>query len=362
MRRLDRYIIRIFLRTFILSLTLLLALVIVFDFAEKLDEFFGSHEDTPSFRELILDYYVNFVPYFAGLYAPLFVFIAVVFFNSRLAMRSELVAIFGAGISYFRFLRPYVLTASAITLALLYLAHFAIPRSNGRRVLFEKKYLSGGQQDTRNIYRQVAPGVFVYMDWFSPPNNFGHKFSLEKFSANGLQEKWMAVNVTYDSLTGRWSLHDYLHRIFTDSGQIVVSGPKLDTIFPFKPDYFELKNKDVETMESPKLRDFIRQEKASGTPAVVYYEIELQKRTSVPLSTIVFTLLAVPLSSRRVRGGTGLHVGLGLAVAFFYIFLDRIFITYAYNGILVSFWAVWLPNIFFAAGTICLNVFFSNRL
>lgn len=359
---LDRYIIVTFLKTFLLALALLLALVVIFDFAEKLDEFFGNQEETPSYYEILTAYYLNFIPYFAGLYAPLFVFISVVFFNSRLAMRSELIAVFSSGVSYYRFLRPFFLTSLILAALLLYLAHFLIPQGNARRVLFEKKYLGGGGMDTRSVHRQIAPGVFVYMDWYSPPNFFGHKFSLEKFSPQGLREKWLAVNITYDTLSGLWTLHDYMLRVFMDSGEVVRTGARLDTLLPFSPDLFEPRNKDIESMPTPALTRFIEQERMSGTPAVMFYEVEWHKRTATPLSTLIFTLLAVPLSSRRVRGGTGLHIGMGLAIAFAYIFFDRIFITYAYSGLLKPFWAVWIPNLSFAVLTLMLNFWFGNKI
>lgn len=362
MKTLDRYITGAFLKTFFVAIALLLALVVIFDFAEKLDEFFGNQEITPTFYEIVTDYYLNFIPYFAGLYAPLFVFISVVFFNSRLAMRSELVAVFSSGISYYRFLRPFFFTAIGISLLLLYLSHFLIPRGNEKRVLFEKKFLGGAQLDARSVHRQIAPGVFVCMDWYSPPNYFGHKFSLEKFSPKGLKEKWLAVNITYDTAGRQWSLHDYMQRIFSDSGEIVRSGARLDTLFPFAPDLFEPKNKDIECMPSPQLTTFIEQERMSGTPAVMYYEVEWHKRTSTPLSTVIFTLLAVALSSRKTRGGTGLHVGIGLAVAFSFIFFDRIFITYAYSGLLKPVLAVWIPVLCFAVLTIILNLWYGSRI
>lgn len=362
MKVLDRYIIATFLKTFLLALALLLALVVIFDFAEKVDEFYGGQEISPSPREVILNYYLNFIPYFAGLYAPLFVFISVVFFNSRLAMRSELIAVFSSGSPYSRFLRPFLLTAGGIALLLLYLSHYLIPQANARRVLFEKKYFGGSNLDARSIHRQVAPGVFVFMDWYSPPNFFGHKFSLEKFSDTILKEKWLAVNITYDTLQRHWSLHDYMQRVFTDQGEKLRSGARLDTVFPFTPELFELHNKDVETMASPTLAEFIRQERLSGTPAVLYYEVEMYKRTATALSTLIFTLLAVPISARRVRGGTGLHVGIGLAVAFAYIFFDRIFVTYAYSGYIPPEWAVWLPNLLFGLGTLGLNFWFGSKI
>lgn len=348
MKRIDRYIIRTFLSTFLVSLALIIAIVIVFDVSEKIDDFLGKHGRIPTLNEILFSYYLNFVPYFAGLYAPLFVFISVIYFTSRMAYRTEIVAILVSGVSYYRFLRPFLLTAGGISLVMLLLVHMVIPYANEGRLLFEKKYFGQGFVEPRDLHRQIKQGTYMYMEFWSPPNNFGQKFSIDKVEDNRLVYKLMAQNITYDTLTDKWRIHDYMIRTFRGDKESIRTGPFIDTVMNFTPDYLADRNREIETMNYFELNKFIEQEVSMGSTAIDYYLIEKHKRTSTPFSTIILTLIAVPLASRKVRGGIGLHIGMGIALGFTYIFFDKISVTYATNGSLDPLIAVWLPNIIFA--------------
>lgn len=347
MKRIDRYIIVKYLATFFVALTLIISISIVFDVSEKIDDFLGKHGKVPTFSEIVFDYYLNFIPYFVGLFAPLFVFISVIYFTSRMAYRSEIIAILAAGVSYRRFIAPFVASALFVSAILMFMVNFVIPKSNMNKVNFEKTYFGQRHWDPRNLHRKLENGNFLYMEYWSTKSYNGTKFSIERFDTSGLRYKLMAQNIRYDTITNKWSLSHYMVREINGQKEKIRRGEALDTVFSFTPQYFADRNLDISTMNWFELDRFIQEEIDMGSTIIPYYMVEKHKRTATPFSTLILTLIAVPLAGRRIRGGIGLHIGIGIAIGFTYIFFDKVSTTYAVSGLMNPFVAVWLPNFVF---------------
>ena len=347
MKRIDRYIVFKYLTTFFVALTLIISISIVFDVSEKIDDFMGKHGKVPSAKEIIFDYYLNFIPYFAGLFAPLFVFISVIYFTSRMAYRSEIIAILASGVSYRRFVAPFVGAALFVSAVLIVMVNFVIPVSNSNKVKFEQAYFGQRSWDPRNIHRRIGSGEFLYMEYWSSKAMNGTKFSIERFDASGLRYKLMAQNIRYDTLTKKWSLGSYLIREVDGLKEKITRKESLDTTFAFTPDYFADRNLDVSTMNWFELNTFIAEEISMGSTVIPYYLVEKYKRLATPFSTLILTLIAVPLAGRRIRGGIGLHIGIGIGIGFTYIFFDKVSTTYAVSGLMNPLLAVWMPNLVF---------------
>lgn len=346
-KHIDRYIISRFLATFFVAISLILALTVVFDVSEKLDGLIGRPGYAPKLHEILLDYYLNFIPYFGNLFSPLFVFISVIFFTSRMASRLEIISILATGVSYWRLLLPFLFSAFLIASISWGLTNFILPHSNEVRVAFEKKYFSKRAETSMNFHRQLSQGEFVFIERYDVRANRASKFAYEKMRNDRLVLKIMSGHIVYDSLNGHWQLHDYIIRSFDDTKETVRRGTLMDTTFAFTPAFFKLDLKKIETMSNTELNTFIEDEKSKGSEYVNFYLIEKNQRNANPFSTIILTLIAVPIASRKVRGGIGFHLTMGVAMAFSYIFMMRVTTTFALNGLLQPWLAVWLPNFFF---------------
>ena len=346
MKKIDSYIFRKFLGTFFFSISLIIIIVIVFDISEKIEDFIQKQAPL---KAIVFDYYLNFVPYFVNLFSPLFTFIAVIFFTSRMAARTEIVAILSSGISFKRMLLPYFCAASVLALLSIYLNNSVIPEANKRRLDFENKYIfvPYRNQDI-NIHRQIEPGTFIYMERYNNIENTGYKFSLEKFDAGKLYYKLFSETIKWDSVLHKWEIKNYYARTIANMNEIINKGQKLDTTLNFLPKDFERKLGNIEAMNFEELNNFIEQEKMRGAGNIELYEIEKYRRIAFPFSTFILTLIAVSLASQKVRGGTGLHIGLGLLISFSYILFMQISTTFAAGGIIAPYIAVWIPNILYS--------------
>ncbi len=347
MKTIDTYIMRKYLVTFFVSLTLIIAIAVVFDISEKVDDFLGKGGKAPSLYEIAFVYYANFIPYFASLFAPLFAFISVIYFTSRMAFRSEIIAILAAGVSYRRMLAPFLAAAFIVSIMLAVLGNFIVPVSNLKKNGFEREYFGHGKYNPRNMHRQIAPGTLLYIEYWSNETFTGQKLSIEQFDGRRLVSKLMSQSVSYDTLHKRWTLVDYIVRTSGTKGDKIYAAIQTDTLLPFTPAIFQVENRDVETMNYFELNEFVEKERESGSNYMDFYLIEKYKRWSTPFSTIILTLIAVPLAGRRVRGGVGLHIGMGVGLGFSYIFFDKVAVTYAINGTLAPVLAAWLPNVIF---------------
>lgn len=346
MKLLDTYIIRKFLGTFFFSLALIILIVVVFDISEKIDDFVGKGAPL---KAIIFDYYFNFIPFFLNLFSPLFTFIAVIFFTSQMATRTEIVAILSSGISYRRLLFPYMLSATVIAILSLYLNNFIIPHATKNQMAFENKYIRNEFYNSdKNIHKQISPGTYVYMEEYSTPENRGYKFSIEKFSDGKLYYKLMSETITWDSTKSQWSINNYYIRTISGMNEYIKKGNRLDTMLALTPSEFGRKDNTMGTMNYYELNDYITAEKLKGSENIEPYEIEKYRRNAFPFATFILTLIGVSIASRKVRGGIGMHIGLGIFISFTFIMFMQVSTTFAASGLVSPLAAVWIPNFIFS--------------
>lgn len=344
-KTIDLYIIKKFLGTFFFSIALILAIVIVFDLAEKMEDFMEAK--TP-INEIIFIYYVNFLPYFANFFSPLFIFISVIFFTSKLTSNSEIIAILSSGISYPRLMRPYFYSALFLAILSLFLTGYLIPPANKKRIDFELKYIDAAVGFTkRNVHKQISPGEFAYIETYDNTRDVGYNFSLEKFEDKILVSKLMASRVSWDSIMNKWKLHDYYIRDYNITHSTIKEGKLLDTIINLHPKDFKMRLKSIETLNNPELKEFIKEQQMRGDDNLEAYKVEKYRRFAFPFSTFILTLIGVSLSTRKIRGGTGLNIAAGIALSFIYILFMQIFTELAKANTMPTLLAVWIPNIVF---------------
>lgn len=344
-KKIDVYITRKYLGTFFLSISLLLFIVIVFDISEKIDDFL---ETKVSINSIIFDYYLNFIPYFINQFSSLFAFIAVIFFTSRLASNTEVVAMLSNGISYNRFLRPYLFSAIVIALMSFFLGNFIIPRVNVKRIAFERSFVKSPKISvTSNIHLQILPGVFVYVQSFDSYSKTGYQFSLMKLNEGELIYKLDADRIAYDSLTQKWELSNYFFRVIDKKKEMIKNGESIKIKLNLTPHDFSMFIADYETMNFFELRKFIQKERLRGSDSVKFYEVEHQSRMAYPIATIILTIIGAITSSRKVRGGIGIHLGFGMLISFSFILFMKISTVFATSGNLSANVSVWIPNVIF---------------
>ena len=347
MQKLDWYIIKKFLGTFFFSISLILLIVVVFDISEKIDDFI--EKDAP-LRGIIFDYYLNFIPYFGNLFSPLFTFVAVIFFTSKMANNTEVISILSSGISFNRFLLPFMLSAGLLAVISFTLSNFIIPPANSERLEFENTYIKNPYKNRdKDIHMQIKPDQFIYMQSYNSKRNIGYKFSMEKFENNKLQEKLFCNYIKWNKTKENWTVYNYFIRKIDHLNEEIIEGDTLVLTINLNPDDFNVRRSMVETMNMFELNDYIKQERMKGSKNLVFHIIEQQKRFAYPFATLILTIVAVAMSSRKVRGGIGLHLGIGLLISFAYILFMQISTTFATNGDLSPIFAVWIPNLLFAS-------------
>jgi lipopolysaccharide export system permease protein len=347
MQKLDWYIVKKFLGTFFFSISLILLIVVVFDISEKIDDFI--EKDAP-IRGIIFDYYLNFIPYFGNLFSPLFTFVAVIFFTSKMANNTEFISILSSGISFNRFLRPFMLSAGLLAVLSFTLSNFIIPPANSERLEFENTYIKNPYKNRdKDIHMQIKPGQFIYMQSYNTKRNIGYKFSMEQFENNELQEKLFCNYIKWNETTENWTVHNYFIRKIDHLNEEIIEGDTLVLTINLHPNDFNVRRSMVETMNMFQLNDYIKEERMKGSKNLVFHIIEQQKRFAYPFATLILTIVAVAMASRKVRGGIGLHLGLGLLISFAYILFMQVSTTFATNGDLSPIIAVWIPNLLFAS-------------
>lgn len=340
-KKLDIYILKKFLGTFIYSIVIISVIIIIFDISEKLEWFMKHHA---TFRPIVTQYYVNFIPYLVNLFSPLFTFIAVVFFTSRMAARSEIIAILGGGTSFWRLIYPYMIGAFLIAGMSLYLNHFVIPDANKKRLRFENVFLNDpSNNNSINIHKQISPGVYIYMQNFT--NDIGYRFTLEHIEGQQVPYKLMAETIRWDSVKKDWRIFNYfIRRITPDGTQKITSGMVKDTVLNLNPADFVERIDDVKAMNYRELNAYIAKKRMEGSTNIAAFEVEKDQRTAFPFATFILTIIGVSLSSRKVRGGTGLHLGVGLMIAFSFILFMQVSTTFAEGGFISPLISVWIPN------------------
>jgi len=352
---LDRYIIRQFLGTFLFSLVLILSIAVIFDFSEKIDDFIQKQAPL---KAIIFDYYLNFIPYFATLFAPMFVFISVIFFTSRMAVNTEIIAMLNSGMSFPRLLVPYFVSAAFIAVGAFLMLNYVLPHSNIARLDFEEKYYRRSdfrQINVSSVHRQVYPNVYIYMESYNKISQSGRNFSMEKFDEHGrLESKLTANMIRWDTTTNKWGAWWYYIRENDSLGERITSGRRIDTVLNVGPDDFTRAPEFVYTMTHGELIDYIDVLRSQGSDEIKLYLNEKHRRNASPFAFFVLTLIGVSLSSRKIKGGIGMQIGLGLALTFSYILFMQFASQFSLKGDLNPALAMWIPNIiysFIALGT-----------
>ena len=344
---LDRYILGKFLSTYFFAIAMIIIVVVLFDYVEKLDNF---TELKAPLKKIILQYYLNFIPFFINQFSGLFTLIACIFFTSKMAYQTEIVAMLSGGMSFRRLMWPYFLGAFIIGSLSLVLNLWLIPISQKEIVDFESQYVKRKRnaQFDRHIYRQIEPGTFAYIRGYSESNNKASFFALEHYAVGTMTQSLEAADVTFDPDTHRWTALRYTTRSFDSLGvEQFRQHRNLDTLINLEVTELGRINELIQTMNISKLNEFLDQQKAKGSDSINIIEVEKHARYAYPLSTFILTLIGVSLSSRKVRGGTGLHIGIGTALCFSYILFNRFFEEFAKSGSLPPGLAVWLPNIIY---------------
>ena len=333
-----------FLSTFFLSIVLILSIAVVFDLTEKLDDFY---ENQVPLREIVLDYYLNFIPYYLDMFSQLFIFISVIFFTSKMAGNSEIIAILAAGVSYERFLRPYLVTATFLFAFTFALGGWVIPRASEKMLTFTDKYIEKfTRENARNVQMVVDEGTVLYIESFQKRTHVGYRASLEHFEGKTLTQRITADRIRHQK-DYTWRLENYTSRRFEGMREYLVQGQALDTIIPIQPEELFITAEQAQQMTNPELYNYIEKLRERGAGNVKAFETEWYSRFAGPLGAFIMTLLGVTLSSKKVRGGMGKNLGIGVTLTAAYILFSTVSTTFSVSGVMSPFMSVWLPNIVF---------------
>ena len=349
-KRLDWYIIKKFIGTYFFTIILIISIAIVFDVYENLSKFTQYHAPL---KAIVFDYYANFVPYYANLFSPLFVFIAVIFFTSKLAGNSEIIAMLAAGVSIRRLMRPYMISATLITIITFFLGAYVIPKGNIVRQNFEAMYKHTRKNTSAdNVQLQVGQGVIAYIQHYDDKQRRGYGFCLDKFENKKLVSHMTATEIQYDTVAENkyhWKARGWKVRKLQGLRENITSGVRLDTVIMMEPADLVFSKGQQETFTSPQLREYISKQIDRGSGNVVQYEVEYHKRIAMSFASFILTTIGLSLSSRKRKGGMGLYLGIGLALSFSYIMLQTVSSTFAINANTPPMLAAWIPNIIFIA-------------
>lgn len=347
---LDGYLLKKMLGSVFFSISLLMVIVVVFDVSENIQRF--MNHNVPA-KEVITGYYFNFIPYFINLFIPLFTFISVIWFTSKLSSRNEIISIFDNGISFNRMLVPYVTGAVIIMILSLILANFIVPNTN--RKLNDFKYQYFGRRNVSTTYQHVknSKNSYVFVERWDKLEDIGYNFTYEEFGNNAIRKKISAQTINYDEEKQVWHLHQFTRREITDDGEeLIFTGEEMDTALNLKPMNLYQDAFVSETMSYTELRQFIKEEKMRGSSLLANYQIEQHKRLANPMGILIMTLLGLSVSCRKSTRGVGVHVFIGMGLAFSFIFLQQISTVFSVSGGLPPVLGTWLPNLIYLAITI----------
>lgn len=347
--RLDWYIIRKFIGTYIFSIVLIISIALVFDFNENLSKFTKYHAP---WRAIVFDYYANFIPYYSNLFSPLFVFIAVIFFTSKLAGNSEIIAMLSSGVSFRRLMRPYMISCVLIASVTFYLNSFVIPHGTVIRQNFESLYRNSKKNTSaENVQLQVGKGTVAYIQHYDDRYKRGYGFSLDKLEGKKLVSHMTAMEIQYDTIADakyHWKATNWKTRTLVGLRERIVTGDVKDTVILMEPTDLVYSKGQQETFTSPELLDYISKQTSRGSGNVVQYEVEFHKRIAMSFSSFILTIIGLSLSARKRKGGMGLYLGIGLGLSFGYIMLQTVSSTFAINAGTPPVLAAWIPNLIFA--------------
>ncbi len=345
MKLIDKYIVGKFIATYLYLNLLLTLVIIIFDISEKIDDFI---EHSAPLQAVIVDYYFNFIPFLLNMFIGLITFVAVIYFTSRLAFNTEIIAILSSGVSFRRLLAPYLVTALLLSGISFSLSNFVIPTANKVRLDFEMRYLGKHRpRHESHIHFQISPGNYISVQHFDPFSDIGYRAILTEVGDTGLRKVVSADVLRWDSLETKWHFDQYAVRTFDEEGEHLRVGSTLDTVLAVGPADLSTRVRDVGHMGFRQLRRFIAESRIRGTENIIFYEVEKHQRLAYPFATVILTLIGVALSSRKVRGGIGLHIAMGLSASFIYILFMKFSETFATNGNLHPGVAAWVPNALF---------------
>ncbi|HNG71271.1 MAG TPA: LptF/LptG family permease [Chitinophagales bacterium] len=346
MKILDRYIIKKFLITFFFAIFLLSAIAIVIDITEKIDEFIDNQAPL---HAIVVDYYLNFIPWIGLMLAPIFVFISVVYFTSRLTANTEVICMLNGGVSFYRLLFPYLFTAVLLAMLFDYYNHELLPKNNKVKIKFEEQYASKKNQRSADInyHFQIGKDTFIYTQSFDINANTGFKFTLEEIKNKVQHYKFTSENMSWDTTAKKWRMRNWTFRKSLGNRDSIGKGMDSLMSLPVTAKEYAKQNYDIETMTTKELKQFIIDQKHKGNENVKIYEVEKFRRTAIPFSTIILTLIAVAMTTKKVRNGMGLYIVAGMLLSGAYIIIQQFSTVFATKGNLDPLIAVWIPNIIF---------------
>jgi len=344
---LDRYIIKKFIGTYFFILLISIGIIIIFDISERLGDFVDKNAPL---KEIVFNYYGNFVPYFMNMLSPLFVFITIIFFTTKLASHSEVIAVLAGGISFRKFLYPYFLSAAIIATMSMVLGLYIIPPANKERLAFSETYIKDKYVNTdRNIHFQLSPGNYVYLESFNSWDNVAYRFTLETIEGHRVLSRLQARSAAWNESIQGWTLRDYTMRNMEDGREVFVKGRSKDTIINLTLEDLNRRDNAVEAYNSRELNELIETQKMRGDRRIIYSQIEKQTRLALPFSAFILTLIGVSLSSQKRRGGgMGLNIAIGLILSFTYILFLRFSQMFVHAGVLPPWIALWMPNVIYS--------------
>jgi len=344
---LDFYIIKKFLGSFVTVIALVIVIVVVVDFAENIQDFLDNKVPT---KDIILGYYFNFIPYFVNLFSPLFTFVAVIYFTSKLSRNSEIVAMLNTGMSFYRLMIPYIISAVFIGVLSFYLTNFLIPKTQKGLMEFKEIYISSRQVRSKEVDNHLKTGkdTYAYIRYWDNTNNLGYDFSYEKMNDQGMYHKLRSQTISWDSVKNTWKLQNYVVRTFDGRNETLVTGAEKDTVLPISINDFIVVKLGYTMMNYSEIRQFIDEEKEKGSVEIRNYEFEKHRRIAFPFATIILSIVGLCVSSRKSRQGVGLHLLLGILITFSFIMLLQFSQVFAIYGGFSPMWAAWMPNIIYA--------------
>ena len=348
LNRIDRYLIGKFLSTYIFVIIIIISIAVVFDINENIDKFVSRNA---TIRQIIFDYYVNFVPYYSNLFSQLFVFVSVIYFTTKLAENSEIIAMMSTGMTFRRLMRPYIISSILIAALTFYLSAYIIPEGNIKRVKFENTFKKNNVQTyTTNVQLEVDKGVIAYIGRYEDRVKTGYEFFLDKFKNKKLVSHLQANTIRYDSLSEEpyhWILSNYEIRDLQGMREVLSSGSRLDTIIKMEPQDFMITKGQQETLTTPRLKRYISRQKERGFANIKEFEFEYWKRGSSAFAIIILTIMGASLSARKRKNGMGIALGIGIFLSLFYIMFQTVSKTFAVNLNMHPMLAAWLPNLVF---------------
>lgn len=347
MKKIDLYILKKFIGTYFFIVGIVIAIVVVFDLVEKMDDFL---EKEAPLKAIVFDYYLNMIPYYANMLSPLLVFISVIFFTSKLAGQTEIIAILASGVSFRRLMFPYAVGATIIVIITYLLSSSVIPVANRTRIKFENQYVKNKRESgLEDKHMQISPGVYVYLYKYYSFRDAGDMFNMEKYDGKRLVSRLSAKTIEYNEETGKWKLKNYRQWNFNEDGitHTMKNGNEMDSVINILPSDFKKERKSHEMLTNTELQEHIDELRERNVGNTEEFEIELRKRQASPFAAYILTLIGVSLASRKTRGGMGLHIGIGLVLSFVFILFLTVSSTFAVNGGMNPILAVWLPNITF---------------